>query len=195
MLLLLLLLLVGVYHSARARAGQGIRPTANCTTVLQYLQGMAQRNELYSEEEHRSHINATVRLMRVGICRSKYWTDSRQDYDGEAVLEADKAIAAAIDAGVPEEKVKSRFVLHGIVDLFVVFRSFASYLSRYCGGVEGQYKNQNTSPLANTMPQICALAPRPCRVYPNNHKYPPPVPISRGSGGLPQPPEAKQDLT
>ena len=45
--------------------------------------------------------------------------DLRQDYDWEAVLEADKAVAAAIDAGVPEEEVKSRFVLHGIVDLLV----------------------------------------------------------------------------
>ena len=49
--------------------------------------------------------------MRLGICRSKYWTDLRQDYDWFAVLEADEAVAAAIDEGMPEEEVKSRFLV------------------------------------------------------------------------------------
>ena len=78
-----------------------------------------ERNELYDEAEHRSHIKAMDRMMCFGICRSKYWTESRKDYDWYAVLQADKAVAAAIDAGVPEQEVKSRFVQHGIVDLVV----------------------------------------------------------------------------
>ena len=71
------------------------------------------------KEQHKTQLVPMVRLMRVGICRSKYWTESRKDYDWHAVLQADKAVAAAIDAGVPEQEVKSRFVQHGIVDLVV----------------------------------------------------------------------------
>ena len=71
--------------------------------MSEYVEAMAERNELYDEAEHRSHINAMVRLMRVGICRSKYWTESRKDYDWYAVLQADKAVAAAIDAGVDND--------------------------------------------------------------------------------------------
>ena len=93
-----------VEHSKQSRA----RYRANCKAVFEYVEAMAERNELYDEAEHRSHINAMVRLMRVGICRSKYWTESRKDYDWYAVLQADKAVAAAIDAGVPEQEVKSK---------------------------------------------------------------------------------------
>ena len=93
-----------VEHSNQSRA----RYQANCKAVFEYVEAMAERNELYDEAEHRSHINAMVRLMRFGICRSKYWTESRKDYDWYAVLQADKAVAAAIDAGVPEQEVKSK---------------------------------------------------------------------------------------
>ena len=67
-----------VEHSMQSRA----RYQANCKAVFEYVEAMAERNELYDEAEHRSHINAMVRLMRFGICRSKYWTESRKDYDG-----------------------------------------------------------------------------------------------------------------
>ena len=67
-----------VEHSKQSRA----RYQANCKAVFAYVEAMAERNELYDEAEHRSHINAMVRLMRFGICRSKYWTESRKDYDG-----------------------------------------------------------------------------------------------------------------
>ena len=91
-----------VEHSKQSRA----RYQANCKAVFAYVEAMAERNELYDEAEHRSHINAMVRLMRVGICRSKYWTESRKDYDWHAVLQADKAVAAA--AATPEATPETR---------------------------------------------------------------------------------------
>ena len=103
-----------VEHSTQSRA----RYQANCKAVFEYVEGMAERNELYSETEHRSHINAMVRLMRCGICRSKYWTNLRKDYDWEAVLRADKAVAAAIAAGVTEEGVR-QCVVDGVLDVLV----------------------------------------------------------------------------
>ena len=103
-----------VEQSTQSRA----RYRANCKAVFEYVEGMAERNELYSETEHRSHINAMVRLMRCGICRSKYWTNLRKDYDWEAVLRADKAVAAAIAAGVTEEGVR-QCVVDGVLDVLV----------------------------------------------------------------------------